>query len=324
MTTINPEIQLFLFFAGFFLLIKGSDFLVEGSLSMASRFRISTLVAGLLITGIGTSLPELGITFLANLFGNTPIGVGTVVGSNTFNLLFILGLAALIHPLAFHQRWVRRDMWWNVLAVLLVLIFILPLPIFASRGFSISRAQGFFLFLVFVVWIGVLISQAHDRSGERRLETKKIKPSIAFFMVGGGLAAVLLGAKWVVDGAVLIANTFGFSQNLIGLTIVGIGTSFPELAITLTAAIKKRPGMAIGNVIGSNIFDFLLILGLTASVKPIAITGVGLFDAWVTFASAVIILGMLYVGKKNELTRAKGLFAICLYAAYLLFVIARG
>jgi cation:H+ antiporter len=303
---------LLLFFGGFFILIKGADLLVRGASDIARRFGISSFVIGLVIVGIGTSIPEFAISFIANLSGEGDMGIGTIVGSNTFNILFLLGAAALFSPLVFKQEWVDRDLLWNVLAVFVVAAFALPF----GDG-MISRPEGFFMLALFVFWLYIVIRRTNHTAEE---VPKDIVFPISITLILAGLAGVIVGGKWVVDGAVVIAQELGMSEELVGLTIVGIGTSLPELAVTFVAAAKRQNALAIGNIVGSNIFDFLLILGLGAVVKPIVFSTELSFDVVVTMLSAAILYGFMYIQDRYVLKRWQGLFLIMLYVVYLVYV----
>lgn len=312
-------LNLLLFFIGFYILIKGANLLVTGSSSLAQKFKISGFVIGLVVVGIGTSIPELAITFLANLEGESGIGLGTVIGSNTFNILVILGLSALPFTLPFRREWVERDLIWNFLAIVATGFF----AVFFGDN-TISRIEGFILLLFFALWLRwVLVRSNHFKSPEERPLRLMILPMALLFIVAG-LVGVLVGGKWVVDGAELIARELGLSEALIGLTIVGIGTSLPELAATFTAAMKKQPGIAVGNVIGSNIFDFFMIIGASALAKPIIFPANLYADLAITLGSAVILFVFMFMGRRHVLDRWQGVVLILLYIVYLAYLFGRG
>jgi len=257
-------LTLLLFFIGFYILIKGANFLVEGASSLARRLNISSLVIGLVIAGIGTSIPEFATSFLANLSGRGGIGLGTIIGSNTFNILFILGISALSFPLTFKPVWVERDLIWNIIAVLAVAAFVFPF----SDG-TISRLEGLFMLILFFFWLYRTVRYSESEDLNLADPPRVIAFPLVLVLIVSGLLGVILGGKWVVDGAALMARELGIAEGLVGLTVVGIGTSLPELAVTFVAALKGRPGIAVGNIIGSNIFDFLMILGFGALVSPL-------------------------------------------------------
>lgn len=306
---------LILFFIGFYILIKGASFLVDGAVSFAHKLKISHIVIGLVIVGIGTSIPEFAITFVSNLLGQNEIGLGTVAGSNTFNILFILGLCALLFPLTLKEAWVKRDLLWNIFAVILAIIL-------AFDG-KLNLADGIVMIIVFISWLIHVIKEGKNDKENKRDESLHIAAiPIAILMIFSGLLGVVFGGKWVVDGAVAFAKHFGMSEAIIGLTIIGIGTSLPELAVSAIAAHKKQPGIAVGNIIGSNIFDFLMILGTSSAIKPIIFPKNLFFDMWVTLFSALLLYVFMFTGQRHTLKRFEGFIFIAIYVAYLVYTIS--
>lgn len=306
---------LILFFIGFYILIKGASFLVDGAVSFAHKLKISHIVIGLVIVGIGTSIPEFAITFVSNLLGQNEIGLGTVAGSNTFNILFILGLCALLFPLTLKEAWVKRDLLWNIFAVILAIIL-------AFDG-KLNLADGIVMIIVFISWLIHVIKEGKNDKENKRDESLHIAAiPIAILMIFSGLLGVVFGGKWVVDGAVAFAKHFGMSEAIIGLTIIGIGTSLPELAVSAIAAHKKQPGIAVGNIIGSNIFDFLMILGTSSAIKPIIFPKNLFFDMWVTLFSALLLYVFMFTGQRHTLKRFEGFIFIVIYVAYLVYTIS--
>ena len=315
-------LSILLFLLGFCILIKGSDVLIEGGISIAKRLHISSWVIGITIVGIGTSIPEFSVTFLAALKGEFDIGLGTVIGSNTFNILAILGLIAIIYPVHVKERWVRQDLTVNILAVFsaaMVAIF----PIFGGNFFEITRGEGLILLVLFLVWIShEVLKNGVDRVDEKKEPSLKIfSPYVSFFMIFGGLVGVILGADWVVGGAKTIASYLGISESVIGLTIVGIGTSVPELAVSLRAARRRNYGISLGNIIGSNIFDFWGIFGVAAVFGVIKVPRELIFDFGVTLIAALILMAMMFIGIRNVLQRWQGAVMIVAYAFYLFFTL---
>jgi len=312
-----------LFVIGFFILIKGADFLIDGATSVARRLNISNWIIGVTIVGIGTSIPEFSITFFDALKGNAGIGLGTVIGSNTFNILFILGLAAMILPLSVKPTWVKKDLMINVYAVL-VSALVAVFPIAGGDFFEISKNEGWLLLILLVVWIFYLIA----RNGSVRQEEpgnefglKITAVPLSALMIIGGLVGVILGAEWVVRGGEILAKTFGTSEALIGLTVVGVGTSLPELVVSVEAARKGNVGISLGNIVGSNIFDFLGILGVTAIVRNIPFPRELVGDFMVTLGAAVLLLLAMFVGRKRyTLARWQGLVFVLLYILYIITI----
>jgi len=314
----NINLEIVLFFIGFYILIKGANFLVDGSSSLARKLNISSIVIGLVITGIGTSIPEFAITFISNLTNKSDISLGTIIGSNTFNILFILGISALLFPLPIKKIWVKRDIVWNMIAVFIVAFLVI------INNYQISRIESLLMLTIFSIWLYFVIKkESHETEAQQ--EWKMIALPIALFMILGGLIGVIVGGNWVVDGAVAIAQKLNISNSLISLTIVSIGTSLPELAVSLVAAYKKRPGLALGNIIGSNIFDFLMILSFASFIKPISFSNHLFIDILITLLSCVLLFVSMFIGKeKYTLKRWQGFIFVLFYILYLIFIINRG
>ena len=304
-----------LFFVGLYILVKGANTLIAGASSFARRLRVSPIVIGLLITGIGTSIPEFSITVLANFIGQSDIGIGAIVGSNTFNILFILGISALLFPLKFKKEWIYRDFIWNIFAVIIVIML--------SLNGVISRLDGLILISLFIVWL-ILISRHEEAPDGDEKPLPSLSVPLSVGMILAGIAGVLLGASFVVDGAVAIAKDIGVSEALIGLTIVGMSTSLPELTVSLVAAFRREPAIALGNIIGSNIFDFLGILGLGAIIKPIIFPSELIPDVFVTLLATFVLLLTMFLGKRYVLTRLQGFIFVLLFLSYLTYVFFRG
>lgn len=312
-------VTLLLFAIGFLILIRGANVLVDGSVSLARRLNVSGIVIGLVIVGIGTSIPEFAVAFLGNLLGEGEISLGTIIGSNTFNILFILGLSAVISPLALKPAWVARDLVWNIAAVGIAALFALA----GDGDPAITRAEGLLLLILFAAWLGVTLRQA-DGQDREPTPVRMVTLPIAILMVLAGLAGVLLGGKWVVDGAVAIAGALGMSEAFIGLTLVGVGTSLPELVVSTVAAWRKQVGIAVGNIVGSNIFDFLMIIGASAIVRPIAFPPELTLDLAVTIGSALVLFLSMFVGERYTLKGWQGAFFLAFYLGYLLYLVGRG
>lgn len=310
-------LNLILFFVGFYILIKGANFLVDGASSFARKLNIPSLVIGLVIVGIGTSIPEFATTFIANLTDKPEIGIGTIIGSNIFNMLFILGVSSLFFPLALKQYWVDRDLIWNIMAIAIASFFIV------SDGGTISRLEGLFLLIVFGIWLYLVIKKHKDEKEEQAVWKTTTWP-LAMVMIIAGFIGVILGGKWVVDGATIIARELHMSESFIGLTIVGIGTSLPELIVSFVAAYKKQIGIAFGNIIGSNIFDFLMILGVSALTKPIIVAPQFITDTIIVLLSAAFLYSSMFVREQYILKRWQGLAMIFLYILYFVYLIGRG
>jgi len=311
---------LVLFFLGFFILIRGAQLLVKGATSVAKLFNISTWFIGIAVVGIGTSVPELSIN-LVSAFEGSSVGLGTIIGSNTFNLLMILGVSALFTPIVMQGTWIK-DFAFNVLTVLIAGSVVL-FPLLGDPTFlGVTTLEGAFLLTVFIGWLVVMF-----RRGAKEKSTVDYQVfgfATSFVMVVAGVLGVFFGGAWVVHGAETVATLFGVSPSVIALTIVGAGTSLPELTVSVVAAMRKNMSIAVGNVIGSNIFDFLGILGLTALVHPIAVEAGVRFDILATFAATALLFVFLFVGKRLTLGRLEGLVFIVAYIAYIAFFFWRG
>lgn len=311
-------VTLVLFVLGLILLVVGADWLVKGAAQIATLAGVSSLVIGLTVVAFGTSAPELAVSVNSAMQGNSDIALGNVVGSNIFNVLFILGLSAIIVPLTVHQQLVRLDVPIMILVSVLVWVF--------GLNNRIDRWEGVLLFAGIVVYTVFLIRQSRREQveiiEEYEEEFGKEKPnlwkSVVFILLG--LAMLVVGSKWLVDGAVMIARLFGVSELIIGLTIVAVGTSLPEVATSIVAAIRGERDIAVGNVVGSNLFNILSVLGLSSVVRPIAIAPAALaFDIPVMIAIAVACLPVFFSG--FTITRWNGWLFLLYYVAYVVFLI---
>ncbi|MEQ8498609.1 MAG: calcium/sodium antiporter [Sneathiellaceae bacterium] len=303
--------------AGLVLLVAGGDLLVRGSVAIARRLAVSPLLIGLTLVGFGTSTPELFTSITAALEGAPGIAVGNVVGSNTANILLILGLAAAIRPMAVHPAALRRDGSVTLLAALactgLVLIGQLEL------------IGGILLLLGLLLYLGITYRvERRSRDEAATLHAAEAEtagalpqgwlPALAFVL--GGFALIFLGADWLVDGAIVLAQAAGVSDTLVGLTLVAIGTSLPELVASVMASIRRQGDISIGNVLGSNIYNVLGVLGATALVQPIPVPGeIARLDIWVMLAATLLLMLFAFTG--GRLTRWEGGTLLALYLAYL-------
>lgn len=296
---------------GFILLIKGADYFVEASSSVAKSLRVPSIIIGLTIVAFGTSAPELAVSVTAAMEGNNDIAVGNVLGSNLFNLLVVLGACGVILPIKVKLR-------WDYFATLIVSIVLLGLIAFDLK---LGRADGILLLGLFLAFLGLTIRDALVNRIQRTEEFEVLSPVRCIIYIIGGLAAIIFGGELVVDNASKIATSFGLSQNLIGLTIVALGTSLPELVTSVVASKKGENGLAIGNVIGSNLFNILMVLALSATISPITINPLSVQDAVILILSTVITL--ILCRRKNEISRLDGALMIGMYAAYMAFIILR-
>ena len=300
---------------GFALLVWGADKFVAGASAFARQLGVSPLLVGLTIVAFGTSAPELAVSLTAALQGANEIAVGNVVGSNIFNLLVVAGLSAVICPLVMDRTLLRRDWPLSVGAAVLLLVFIAP-------DLKISRIEGLILLAIFAVVLGAQIRAAlKNRDALETEEDEVIMPPV---MIGVnivlGLACIIIGGQMAVNGATGIARMFGLSETLIGLTIVAIGTSLPELVTSLVAARKGQNEIAMGNVIGSNLFNILLILGVSSAITPIPVQATSIVDCIVLIAVSVIFY---LPAMRGKLGRFPGAVMALSYVAYTVYLIMR-
>jgi len=314
-----------LFFLGFILLIKGADWLVSGASSLAYRFGISALVVGLTIVAFGTSAPELVVSLLASLAGNTDIAIGNITGSNIANILLILGISAIIYPLAVQKSTVWKELPFALLAVLLLLLVANDQFVDGASASMISRIDGLVLLAFFVIFLYYIFSTAFSSPAEKDGGTAiGFAPLRVTLQIIGGMAGLVIGGKWIVDGAVLFASSLGVSEALVGLTIVAVGTSLPELATSAVAAYKKNVDIAVGNIVGSNIFNVFWILGLSAVVTPLPFSVSSNIDLVVAIGATILLFLALFVGRKHTVEKWQGVVFVILYVLYIGYVVIRG
>ena len=316
---------LVLFIIGFLILIKGADLLVDGSSSLAKRLKVSDLVIGLTIVSIGTSAPELFVNIISSLKDDSELVIGNILGSNIANILLILGISALIYPLMVKKSTIWKEIPFSLLAVIILAILANDILIINSNINLVSRIDGIVLLFFFLVFLYYSFSLAREKNGiEEHLEVKPRKYFVIAGMIILGLLMLIVGARWVVDGAVRIAYYFGVSQFFIGLTIVAIGTSLPELVTSVVAAYKRKADIAIGNIVGSNIFNIFLILGISSILNPIIITNPINLDIGVLALATLLFFIWMFVGKKHLLERWQGLIMFFSYIAYIIYLVYRG
>ncbi len=299
---------------GFILLIKGADYFVEGSSSVAKALRIPGVVIGLTVVAMGTSAPELAVSVTAALTGNNDIAVGNVIGSNIFNLMVVAGVCGIILPMAVDPGILNKDFIFCIVisGVLLAVM---------AFDLRISRADGLLLIGLFVYFIVKTVKKALKDRTEVQEGTKPLSPVKSLLYIAGGIGAVILGGDLVVDSASRIAVSFGLSQNLIALTIVAVGTSLPELVTSVVASRKGENGLALGNVIGSNIFNMLMILGLSSVIHPILITTQSVYDLMVLIVFSAVV--WFVARSQKEISRGEGMAILAMYIGYMVYIILR-
>lgn len=312
-----------LFIIGFVLLVKGADFLVDGSVSIAKRFNISNLAIGLTLVAFGTSAPELAVNITSGLKGETDLAIGNIIGSNIANVFLILGVSAVIYPLTVRHNTVWKEIPLSFLAALLVGFMANDVFIEGAGQNVITRIDGLALISFFVIFLYYTFNIA-KQGGEMNFESvEKIPISKSVTLIAAGLVGLIVGGKWIVDGAIAIAQYSGISQSIIGLTIVAIGTSLPELATSAVAAYKKHSDIAIGNIVGSNIFNIFWILGLSATINPLPFGAGNNYDIFVMISASLLLFVFLFIGKRNILERWQGALFLVLYFIYLTSLIMR-
>ena len=314
-------IPILLFLAGLVLIVFGANYLVDGASAIARRFGLSEFVIGLTIVGMGTSAPEMVVSFLGALKGNADIAIGNVIGSNIMNVLLILGLSALILPMQITPSNKKRDIPTNILVTLLLILLGLEQTVFHFGTDGLSRWDGAVLIAIFILymWQSFRTNQPEeDGSAE-----KPVKIGWAILMVLGGLASLVFGGNLFVDNATVIARSLGVSDKFIAITILAGGTSMPELATCVVAAAKKKGQLALGNIIGSNIFNVLLILGGSALIHPLSFSGMTCVDLGVFLVSAIALATSVAVGKKNQIDRVDGALFLLVWAAYMAYLIVK-
>lgn len=310
---------------GFICLIKGADFFVEGSSSIAKIFNVPTVIIGLTIVAMGTSAPETAVSISAALQGANEIAVSNVVGSNFFNLLMVVGICAILQPINITRPLIKRDYPYSIAATLLLLFFLLLGYIIAGQP-TLTRIEGIIMLIVFVSYLLILVRSTliEIAVGEKveieEVNSRSLPVSIIFIVLG--LAGVIVGGDLVVDSATAIATQFGMSNTLIGLTVVAFGTSLPELVTSIVAAKKGEADLALGNVIGSNIFNILLVLGISSTVRGITVQLDSLIDTLLLTIVNLIVL-LIVLKKKSFIGRGVGITMVSMYLVYTAYIILR-
>lgn len=301
-----------LLIVGFVLLIKGADMFVDGSSSVARLLKVPSVIIGLTIVSIGTSAPEAAVSITAGISGSNEIAVSNIIGSNLFNLLVVIGVCAVIKAFATDKDIVKRDLPINIGITGLLILMLLD-------G-KLGRIDGIILLILMVIYILILIRNALKNRFEAE-DVKTMSPLKSLIYIAVGLAAIILGGDFVVDNASIIAENLGMSQTLVGLTIVAVGTSLPELVTSIVAAAKGESGLALGNAVGSSIFNILLILGISSSLSPISVVGHSVIDA--VFLLAITVIIYIFSRTSQKTSRIEGLIYLVLYSLYIAYAIMR-
>ena len=302
---------------GFVLLIKGADFFVEGSSTVAKKLRVPSIIIGMTIVAMGTSLPETSVSVSASLAAKNDLAISNVIGSNIFNLMVVCGICAVLCPLTVDGTMLKRDFPFSIVIAGLLM---------ALGGIDgvVGRFDGILFLVLFVVFLLIMIYSAkksRDNSAPEADEYKIMPVWKCILYMVGGIAAIAAGGEMVVEGASDIARAFGMSENLIGMTIVALGTSLPELVTSVVAARKNELDMALGNVIGSNIFNILFVLGIASAISPVSYTNENLIDSAVLIVMSMIVL--IFCLPKKRLIRWNGVAMLALYAGYTAYIFTR-
>lgn len=322
-------VVLLLLVAGFVLLIKGADFFVEGSSSVAKRFHVPAVIIGLTVVAMGTSLPETAVSVTASITNNNELAVSNAVGSNIFNLMVVIGFCVVMTPIMVGKDTIKRDIPFSAICAVMLLAFGIC-AVGDAQGMTLGHLDGVILLLFFAGYIFVLIRRtlAAQKSGEavdveggsdEEIKLLSIPKSLLFIV--GGAAGIAIGGDLTVDTASRIAVEMGMSQTLVGLTIVSIGTSLPELVTSIVAARKNEIGMALGNAIGSNVFNILMVLGIASAISPIEFLTENIIDIVILLVFTLIV--WLFAATKQRLDRREGILMLLLYAAYAVYIIVR-
>lgn len=316
----------FVLIIGFVLLVKGADFFVEGASSVAKMLKVPSLIIGMTIVAMGTSLPETSVSIAASMNNQNTLAVSNVVGSNIFNLMVVLGVCAVITELKVSKDVLKRDYPFSVLCAILLLVA-------GVIGMTLDRMDGIIFLVIFAVFIFYLIKSALDarKSGQISEKEREMNEEMeemedlpvwkCILYIVGGAIAIKYGGDWVVDSASVIATSFGISATLVGLTICSVGTSLPELVTSIVAARKNELDMAVGNVVGSNVFNILMVLGIAATVSPIAFLTENIIDIVVLLVFSLITWVLCVTQKK--LSKKEGILMLVLYTIYLVYICIR-
>lgn len=310
------------FIAGITLVLYGADALVKGATALARKFNISELVIGLTIVALGTSLPELVISVGSAIKGSSGIALGNVIGSNLFNTMLILGVTALITPIKFSGKMLSRELPFNLLASIVLILVSGSMLIGGGENEEISRYSGLILLCFLAVFIRYTFSISND-SEESNEDIKSVSNWKIVFYIIVGLASLIFGGKLFVGGATEVARLLGLSEAIIGITIVSAGSSLPELAVSVNAARKGNAGIALGNVLGSNILNIFFILGCSATITPISLDGFSFVDYYVLIATSLMVYIVSRFGGKNVINRWEGAILTIGYIVYTVYLIIK-
>lgn len=308
-----------LLIVGFVMILAGANFMTDGSAAFAKRLGVSDFVIGLTIVSIGTSAPEFIVSLLAAIEGAPSMSIGNIVGSNIFNILIIIGVVAILRPIVVPKTVLTGDAIWMIVSSLAVFIVGMAPELHAGPRI-LTRVAALLFVLFFMLFLHNALAKPTDNSGEADTEIKQMPLWRSLFYLLGGLVVLVLGGEWFVDGAVGLAHNFGWSEALIGLTILAVGTSLPELAASVTAAIKGMSGLSVGTVIGSCIFNVFFVLGCAGSIAPMEFGSIGPVDLAVLLVASVMFVFFGFVFGSKIIKRWEGMVMVLLYIAYMVYL----
>ena len=314
-------VNILLLLGGFVALIYGANALVDAASSLAARWGVPSIVIGLTIVAFGTSAPELVVNVFAATTGSTDMVLGNVLGSNIFNVLGILGISALIYPLTVKSNTTWIEIPLSLLAAICVLVVASDVLLDGTAENFISRSDGIILLLFFLIFLVYNLVVAKSGGADEEMETKDYSTGKAVLFIILGLVGLIIGGRLIVTSAVSIAEVIGLSERVIGLTVVSIGTSLPELATSIIAVRKKNVDIAIGNVVGSNIFNIFLILGISGTIVPLGINPDSLFDIMINILTGLLLFIFVFTGRGRKVERWEGAVFVTCYIAYVTYLI---
>lgn len=311
-------LDLIILFFSIAALLMGAHWLVDGASSIAQRLNVSNIVIGLTVVSFGTSAPELVVNIIASFTDSTDLAIGNILGSNTANILLILGISALISVLHVNEKVVWREIPISFIAILILAFFVGKVMVYGEEVAYLGRIEG----IVFIACMCAFLiysfrNSAGNHGTEEDVEVKKFSMGISLVYFLLGLSLLVVGGKYVVESGTSMALKFGVAESLIGITILAIGTSLPELATSVIAVLKKNTDIAIGNAVGSNIFNIFFVLGITAVLKPIPFNRSMHIDMWMALLAGFLIFLFLFLGKRHQIGWAKGVFFLLLYVSYI-------
>ncbi|MGM0902149.1 MAG: calcium/sodium antiporter [Bacillota bacterium] len=313
-----------LLLVGFALLIKGADFFVEGSSKIARLLKVPPMLVGLTIVAFGTSSPEATVSIIAAMEGNSAVSLGNVIGSNIFNITLVVGITAIINPLIVESETIRKEIPFTLLGSVALWVLISDIALQGESANIITRSEGIILLLFFAIFLYYIFEVARNNREKGNVDTGDTTgitwgKNILYTL--GGLAGIIFGGDLVVSNATDIALSIGMSETLVGLTIVAVGTSLPELITSITAALKKESEIALGNIVGSNIFNILLVIGASATISPLAVDSKIFFDLIFMILFTIVLL--IFSRSRYKISKKEGAILAVVYIAYLTYIIIR-